>query len=89
MILGSDVGFFSISELLHDMYGLSVSVFYCHLSMFCPVLSSEEAILLTTGQERTSCCVLVNICGPYKFLYPLHYDDWYKREVKKEKKIIL
>ena len=41
-IPGSGVRFFYSWELFHGMYGLSDSIFPCPLSMFFPVLSSEE-----------------------------------------------
>ena len=35
--------FFSSGEIFYGMCGIDISVFHCHLSMFSPMLSSEEA----------------------------------------------
>jgi hypothetical protein len=37
------VEFLSSFKLSHGIYGLGVPVIQCPLSIFCPVLSSEEA----------------------------------------------
>ena len=42
-ISGSAVEFLSSFKLSHGIYGLGVPVIQCPLSIFCPVLSSEEA----------------------------------------------
>ena len=41
-ISGSAVKFLHSDELFHGLYKLVVSVFYCPLSMFCPVVYSEN-----------------------------------------------
>ena len=49
-LLGSipDFGILSNGELFYDMYGLG----YSYVSMYCPVLSSEEAFALCWSQIR-------------------------------------
>ena len=50
LILGSAVGFFSSGELFYDICELEVSIFQCDLPMFCPVLSSEGALIFCWTQ---------------------------------------
>ena len=60
-IPGSTVGFFFNGKLFHYMYGIGVSV---SMSMFYPVLSSEESShSLITDQERSSKSVRSPTCG--------------------------
>ena len=51
-IPGSPFRFFSSEESFHGKYGLGVSKFQYPLSMFCPVLSSEQSLALSWSQIR-------------------------------------
>ena len=82
LIPGFAVGFCSYGESFIGIYTLDVYVFQCPLSLFNPVLSSEEVlyILLTKDQRRPPNCVRVLI-WVYKRKNPL---KWYKGTLKKE-----
>ena len=46
------------------MFGLTVSVLQCVLSMLSFVFGGSSCTSLTAGQERLPHCVRVPLCGP-------------------------
>ena len=66
-------GLLSSLELFHGIYKLGVSVFHCPLSMFRPVLSSEEAPALCWPLDRGSLPVVSVF-----IMYPWNRDKRYK-----------